>query len=137
MQRKDDQYWQRIRFDKKSNWAAGMTAIAAILTATSVTMILVPGSQYEARSNILYWGIFIPVVWWLVGLSRFEPWPVRIWRPALIVLCITKISCLWIVFRGPYSVGIESFTTAVVLISAAAAFFLYRGSLIDREGPAR
>ena len=136
MIRRDQDYWQRLRKDKRSNWAAGFAAVAGISATVSLIGLLVTGSQYQARENPFYWLLMLPVIWWLSGLGRFEPRAVRFWKPALLLSVIVAAAVLiFAVARGVWI--IESAGSALTLISTAASLFLLHGSLVAREGPAR
>lgn len=136
MIRKDNLYWQRLRKDRRSNWAAGMAALAAIAASISIIGVLIAGSQYEARANPLYWVLMVPALWWLSGLARFEPRPVRWWRPALF-LCVSVAGIA--LFLGiqredpmPEIAGFVITCTGTVI-----SLILLRHSLVEQEGPAR
>ncbi len=136
MMREDQEYWQRLRKDRRSNWAVGMAAIASISATVSLTALLVDGSQYQARGNPLYWLLMLPVVWWLSSLGSFEPRAVRWWKPALLTsVAIATLACFMAVGKPDW--GPTAFGLGVTLLSASLSAILLRGSLVAREGPAR
>jgi len=134
--RKDQGYWQRLRKDKRSNWAAGFAAVATMSATVSLIGLFVSGSQYQARGKPLYWLLMVPVVWWLSGLGQFEPRAVRWWTPVLVLsVIVTAIVLILAIDSGdwvPEAVGF-----GITSLSAAISFLLRRGSLVAREGPAR
>ncbi len=136
MIRKDQEYWQRLRKDKRSNWAAGFAAIAAMSATVSLIALFVNESQYQARGNPLYWALMVPVVWWLSGLGQFEPRAVRWWTPVLVLSVIVTIIALAIALKSrdwaPEAIGF-----GITCLSALISLTLRRRSLVAREGPAR
>lgn len=136
MTRQDQVYWQRLRKDRRSNWAAGFAGAATIAATVSLIGLLVEGSQYQARGNPLYWVLMLPVVWWLSGLGGFEPRAVRWWKPVLLLsVIIAAIALVLAVGRADWAPEAVGF--AITLLSAATSLSLLRGSLVAREGPAR
>ena len=134
--RQDQDYWQRLRKDRRSNWAAGFAGVATIAATVSLIGLLVEGSQYQARGNPLYWALMLPVVWWLSGLGGFQPRAVRWWRPAMLVsVAIAAVALVVAVARADWAPEAVGF--AITLLSAATSVSLLRGSLVAREGPAR
>ena len=134
--RKDREYWQRLRSDRRSNWAAGFAAIAAMAATVSLLGLCIEGTPYQARGNPLYWLLMLPAIWWVAGLVGFERNRVRLWKPALAVsLLIATLAVLIAVRRGDW--GAEAAGLAITLASTAASLFLLRNSLVAREGPAR
>lgn len=134
--RQDQEYWQRLRKDRRSNWAAGLAAIAAIAATVSLIGLLVDGSQYQARANPLYWLLMLPVVWWVGGLGGFRANRVRLWKPVL-ALSVIVATLAVVVAAGRGDWGPEAAGLAITLASAGASLFLLRDSLVAREGPAR
>lgn len=134
--RRDQDYWQRLRKDRRSNWAAGFAGVATIVATVSLIGLLVEGSQYQTRGNPLYWALMLPTVWWLSGLGGFEPRAVRWWKPALLLSVVIAAIALGVAVAGadwaPEAVGF-----VITLLSAATSLNLLRGSLVAREGPAR
>ncbi|MFN3675030.1 MAG: hypothetical protein ACK4TC_03550 [Sphingomonas pseudosanguinis] len=136
MMRRDKDYWQRLRKDPRSNWAAGMAALAAIAASVMLIGLLVEGSQYQARTNPLYWILMLPAVWWSTGLARFEPRPVRWWKPALL-LCVAIAGAVLALAIDSGDGMPEAIGFALTLIGAVSSMVLLRDSLVAREGPAR
>lgn len=134
--RRDKDYWQRLRKDPRSNWAAGMAALAAIAASVMLIGLLVEGSQYQARGNPLYWILMLPAVWWSTGLARFEPRPVRWWKPALL-LCVAIAGAVLALAIDSGDGTPEAIGFALTLIGAVSSMVLLRDSLVAREGPAR
>jgi hypothetical protein len=134
--RRDQDYWQRLRKDRRSNWAAGFAGLATIAATVSLIGLLVEGSQYQARGNPLYWALMLPVVWWLSELGGFEQRAVRWWRPILLLsVVIAAIALVVAVARADWAPEAVGF--AITLLGAATSLSLLRGSLVAREGPAR
>lgn len=136
MMRRDKDYWQRLRKDPRSNWAAGMAAIAAIAASVMLIGLLVEGSQYRARGNPLYWILMLPAVWWSAGLARFEPRPVRSWKPALL-LCVATAGAVLALAIDSGDWMPEAIGFVLTLVGAVSSMALLRDSLVAREGPAR
>lgn len=137
MIRRDQAYWQRLRKNRRSNWAAGCAGVATIAATVSLIGSLVQRSQYEARATPLYWLLMLPVVWWLSGLGRFEPRHVRLWKPALAVSVAISTATLIVALRRGTGWGPDAAGFAITIASAAASLMLLHGSLVAREGPAR
>ena len=136
MMRRDKDYWQRLRKDPRSNWAAGMAALAAIVASVMLIGLLMEGSQYRARTNPLYWILMLPAVWWSTGLARFEPRPVRWWKPALLLCVVIAGAVLALAIDSGDGMP-EAIGFALTLIGAVSSMVLLRDSLVAREGPAR
>lgn len=134
--RQDWDYWQRLRKDRRSNWAAGFAAVATMAATVSLVGLLVKGTHYEARSNPLYWGLMLPAAWWVNGLAGFKPCAVRWWKPALL-LSVVVATVVLIVAAGRDEWVPEAVCLALTLVGAAVSLVLRRGSLVAREGPAR
>lgn len=117
--------------------AAGFAAVAAIAASTALSVAAFPGTHQEARANLLYVPLMLPMVWWLVGLKDFTPRAVRIWRPALAVCALVSAGGLLVhLWQDRDPVG-PAIALGVTLAAAAASAVLLRGSLVEREGPAR
>ncbi|MFV0623079.1 hypothetical protein ACBY01_03580 [Sphingomonas sp. ac-8] len=137
MIRKDRDYWQRLRVDRRSSIATLLTAVAAVIAIVDLTVLLVPGTHYAARATPLYWLLIVPVAWWISELAGYEPWAVRSWKVVLALLCGVNAACFArSVVRGEVMV-LEIVSFALVQCCAAASMIAYRGSLVAREGPAR
>lgn len=134
--RRDKDYWQRLRKDPRSNWAAGMAALAAIAASVMLIGLLVEGSQYQARTSPLYWILMLPAVWWSTGLARFEPRPVRWWKPALLLCVVIAGAVLALAIDSGDGMP-EAIGFALTLIGAVSSMVLLRNSLVAREGPAQ
>lgn len=137
MIRRDAEYWQRLRKDRRSGVAVLFTAAAAVIAAVAVTMIAIPGTQWAARASPIYWVIFIPVAWWVNGLAAYEPWAVRSWIPVLAALCIVHAISLTLAVIESRNVMLTAGTFVLTLACAAAGLCALRGSMVAREGPAR
>lgn len=137
MKRRDNDYWQRLRKDTRSNAAALLAALAALAGTLTVISLTVSGTHYELRANPLYWLLLAPMLWWVTGLTSFEPRHVRLWKPALAVACGASVIAAVIAMRAEGSWTGQTVACAVTLIAAAASLLLHRGSLVQREGPAR
>jgi hypothetical protein len=137
MIRRDPEYWQRLRKDRRSGIAVLLTAVAAVVAAVALTMVAIPGTQWEARASPIYWVILIPVAWWINGLAAYEPWAVRSWKPALATLCVIHAICLTLAILATQNVMLTAAGFALTMAFAAAALATHRGSLVACEGPAR
>lgn len=137
MIRHDNAYWQRLRKDRRSGAACLLAALAALLATMSLISITVDGTHYEARANPLYWLLMVPMVWWLSGLMGYEPRYVRLWIPAMalasgVSICVAAFS---IYATGGWTA--ETVVCGATLAAAVSSMVAYRGSLLQREGPAR
>ena len=137
MTRGDNKYWQRLRRDRRSNAAVLLAALAALAGTISVISISVEGTQYQARANLLYWLLMAPMVWWVVGLTTFAPRYVRLWTPALALACLASIVAALATMREAGGWTAQTIACVVTLAAAAASLLARRGSLVEREGPAR
>ncbi len=137
MKRRDNAYWQRLRRDKRSNAAALLAALAALAGTLTVISLSIGGTHYDSRANPLYWVLMVPMIWWVTGLTSFEPRHVRLWRPGLALACTTSLIATAVAMRAAGTWTGQTVACAVTLIAAAASLFLYHGSLVQREGPAR
>jgi hypothetical protein len=135
--RRDAEYWQRLRKDRRSGIAVLFTAVAAVVAAVAVTMVAVPGTQWEARTSPIYWIVLIPVAWWVNALAAYESWAVRSWKPVLAALCIVHAICLTLAVIGSRNVMLTAGTFVLTIACAAAGLSALRGSMVAREGPAR
>ena len=135
--RRDRDYWARLRKDARSNAATGLAIVAAIVAVVALQPSLFPGAPTRVRLDPLYWLLLLPIAWWGAGLAAFEPGPVRLMRTVTIAAPpIAAGATLLAWFRGadwaiPFALAAISFGTAIV------SRLLYRGSLLEREGPAR
>jgi len=134
---RDTEYWQRLRKDRRSGVAVLFTAAAAVITAVTLTMVAVPGTQWAARASPIYWVILIPVAWWVNGLAAYEPWAVRRLKPVLATLCVVHAICLALAVVGSRNVMLTVGSFALTIVCAAAGMVALRGSMVDQEGPAR
>jgi len=137
MKRRDNPYWQRLRKDRRSNAAALLAALAALVGTLTVISLTVGGTQYQSRANPLYWLLMVPMLWWVTGLTSFEPRHVRLWKPALAIACIASAVAAFVAMRAAGTWTAQTVACAVTVLAAAASLFLHRGSLVQREGPAR
>lgn len=137
MRRRDNAYWQRLRKDRRSNAAAICAAIAALAATMTVISMTVQGGVAESRANPLYWLLMLPAMWWLTGLTSFEPRAVRLWKPALAVATGASVVAAALAMRAAETWTGQTVACTVTPIAAAASLLLYRGSLVQREGPAR
>ncbi|WP_458093608.1 hypothetical protein [Roseomonas sp. WA12] len=138
MTRRDGPYWQRLRKDRRSNTAAVLAAVAAISGTVSVIASALPGlSHYESRASLLYLPLMLPAVWWVSDLAAFTPRAVRLWKPALTVACLAAAASLAVELGRGEDWGLPATGLGITLAAAAGSLVLLRGSLVDREGPAR
>lgn len=135
--RRDPVYWQRLRKDVRSNVAAGLAALAALLATVSVISLAAPGTHYQARGSVAYWLLMLPLAWWVAGLATFAPFYVRSWRPVMLLAVLAAGgSLLYAITRGG-EWGIWAIGFGIVVSAAAGSLLTLRGSLVGREGPAR
>jgi len=137
VKRRDNGCWQRLRKDRLSNAAALLATLAALAATLNVISLTVGGTQYKARANPLYWLLMVPMLWWVTGLTSFEPLHVRLWKPALVLACIVSAISAFVAMRAAGTWTAQTVACAVTLLAAAVSLFLHRGSLVQREGPAR
>ena len=137
MKRRDNAYWQRLRKDTRSNAAALLAALAALAGTLTVISLTIGGTHYESRASPLYWLLMAPMLWWVTGLTSFEARHVRLWKPALALACAISVTAAYVAIRAEGTWTAQTVACAVTLLAAAASLFLYRGSLVQREGPAR
>lgn len=134
--RRDSEYWQRLRRDKASNFAAGAVVFAVIFALLAWIGLLVPGSQMQARANPLYWAILLPFGYWGGTLGRFTPWAVKLMCVMFLAAPIAAgAALLFIMLQTPDQTDYGIFFFAASSLASATGFFLYRGSLLQREGP--
>lgn len=137
MSRNDQVYWQRLRKDRASNLAAGLTVIAGLIALVALAGLLIPGSQADARANPLYWALLIPFGWWGSSLGAFEAWAVRLLYPSLVAWTLIAATALAGAWRQAQNPTLWAAALAVSVLCSIGAAFLYRNSLLRREGPAR
>lgn len=135
--RRDAAYWQRLRRDRRSNAAAILGAIAALSGTLGLIAALVEGTPHEARANPLYWILMLPMVWWVSDLTQFSARAIRFWTAAMLLSCAGAAFGLVLGMAGSQDVMLPLVNVVVCVLAAAASLVLRRGSLVDREGPAR
>lgn len=108
-----------------------------LVTTITVIGIMVHGTQFESRSNPLYWILMLPMVWWINGLASFEPLFVRNWKVALVVVCLINAGCLAYMIHRQDAATFYAASLGLTLLFAGMSMYIYRGSLVAREGPAR
>lgn len=135
--RRDLAYWARLRRDRRSNTSAGLAIVAALAAVVALQPTLFPGTPTDVRLSPAYWLLLTPVAWWAAGLTAFEPGPVRFMRRVAVGSPPTAaIGSLLAWSRGADWLP-PAILAAVALAAAGASLLLYRGSLLEREGPAR
>ncbi len=137
MKRTDQAYWQRLRKDRRSNIAAGLNAVSALVATMAFIGLRIPGSQADARADPLYWVILLPFGWWGSSLGAFEAWTVRLFWPSLAAWPLIAASALAGAWRQGEDLTLWAGSLAVSVACSIGAALLYRGSLLQREGPAR
>ena len=135
--RRDIAYWQRLRKDRRSNAAALLAALTCLTATISLISLTVGGTHYQSRGNPLYWLMMAPMLWWVIGLAGFEARYVRLWIPALVLASGVSIVAAAVAMHAAGSWTEQTIACAVTLAAAVASLLTYRGSLVDREGPAR
>lgn len=61
--RRDQAYWQRLRRDKPSGFAALATVGSCGVVLAEVIDLVFPGSQEMHRATLLYWAFLLPFGW--------------------------------------------------------------------------
>lgn len=102
-----------------------------------VSVLVVPGTQGQARGNPLYWLMMLPFAWWAVSLASYEPTPVRLLKPAQVLAPLVAIASAATATRMGEDPTPFWVATAVSAVAAVTGWLLYRGSMLEREGPAR
>ena len=137
MSRRDQAYWQRLRKDRRSNLAVIFGIVAGLVSLVALIGLLIPGSQAASRGSPLYWALLIPFAWWGSSLGGFEPRAMRLFTPSLLLWPFVAAASL----AKAWSDGEGSTAWVIALIACSAcsigAAWLYRGSVLQREGPAR
>lgn len=134
--RQDREYWQRLRKDPRSNWAAGFGAAAPIAATVALIGLLTDGNPDQMRATPPYWLTILPGTWWIRGLSAFDARCVRLWKPALAISVIVAALVMLAAAQGD-DWGPEAAGFAITVASAGISLFLLRDSMVAREGPAR
>lgn len=135
--RSDAEYWQRLRRDHRSNAAAILAAVAALFGTLGVITALLDGPHHVPRAGILSWLLMLPMAWWVGDLTRFTARAVRLWTMAML-LSIAGVSfgLLCAITRSD-DLLIPLLNFGLAALAAVASLVLRRGSLVEREGPAR
>lgn len=135
--RHDPAYWQRLRRDRRSNAAAILGAVAALSGTLGLVAALVGGTHHVARADPLYWLLMLPMVWWVSDLTRFLARSLRFRTPAMALSCAgATFGPILGTARGE-DVVLPLLNLGVCVLAATASLVLRRGSLVDRERPAR
>ena len=137
MPRTDRAYWERLRKDGNSALAVLLTMAAVFPAVIGLIVLLVPGSQPQARANPLYWLAMLPAAWWAVLLANYQAGAVRTIRLAMALgPMICGINALWAYKAGQ---GVTAYAVALVgsLLAAAAGWWFFNRSMVRLEGPAR
>lgn len=136
--RRDQAYWQRLRRDKPSGFAALAAVGSCGLVLVEVIDLVLPGSQGMHRATPLYWALLIPFAWWAINLVNYDRRVSRTLIPACIIAPLVAIAC--VVVDEVLAAGGSRLSWLVALASVILAFlavFFYRRSLLMVEGPAR
>lgn len=137
MIRTDNAYWQRLRKDRPSSLAAGMTVLCILPAIVGLIMILVPGTHIESRGNPIYWALMLPMVWWGSSLAYFEPKTAWTVRPALVLgPLVCAGNALWEHRQGT-DLTINIVVLVLSVVCAIVGEIAYRRSMLKLEGPAR
>ena len=103
----------------------------------NVISLMIGGTHDKSRANPLYWLLMMPMLWLVTGLTSFEARHVRLWKPALALACIASAIAAFVAMQAAGTWTGQTVACAVTPLAAAASLFLHRGSLVQREGPAR
>lgn len=136
MARTDQAYWQRLRRDGPSSWAAGLAIVAAI-AATLAAIGLLVGGAGVGRGNPLYWVLLAPLVWWASGMLGFEPRPTRLLPAVTAIAPVLAALCLALALAQERDLTPFAIAFAVALAAALGSRWAWTRSLLRREGPAR
>lgn len=137
MVRNDREYWARLRVDKRSNWAGGLALIAVLSASVSIVGMAVGGPPGLARANPIYWLVFLPTAWWGSGLMGFEADKVRLMPPLTYAAPLVAFLCLIIAALQGTDWSAPLVASIIAFVAAVGSRVAYRGSLLQREGPAR
>jgi hypothetical protein len=135
--RRDRDYWARLRKDGRSNWSAGLATVAALMAVVTLVLTFLPGAPTHVRFNPLYWLALLPVAWWGGNLTAFKASAVRWMRPISIAAIPIGMVATALAFARGERWQVPLGLATVACVAAVASLILYRGSLLEREGPAR
>lgn len=135
--RSDAEYWQRLRRDRRSNAAAILAAVSALFGTLGVITALLDGPHHVPRASLFSWLLMLPMAWWVSDLTRFTVQAVRLWTMAMkLSIAGASFGLLCAITRSDdLLVPLLNFSLAA--LAAVASLILRRGSLVEREGPAR
>ncbi len=137
MARADRDYWAKLRVDPRSQWSAGLAILVGLALTLSVIGLLVDGSQIESRGNPLYWFLMAPLVWWGSELMGFEARAVMIMPVVTWLAPLGSAICLAIAMGRGEQWNVWLISLVVCLCTSIASRIVFRGSLLQREGPSR
>ncbi|WP_019998827.1 hypothetical protein [Aureimonas ureilytica] len=134
--RSDAEYWQRLRRDRRSNAAAILAAAAALFGTLGVVAVLLDG-PHAPHASLFSWLLMLPMAWWVGDLTRFTARAVRLWTTAMLLsIAGASFGLLGAITRSDDSL-IPLLNFSLAILAAVASLALRRGSLVEREGPAR
>jgi len=135
--RSDAEYWGRLRRDRRSNAAAILAALAALFGTLGVIFALLDGPHHAPRAGLLSWLLMLPMAWWVGDLTRFTARAVRLWTPAMLLsVGGAGLGLAFALIRGD-ALLVPLLDLGLAVPAALASLALRRGSLVEREGPAR
>ena len=133
----DRPHWDRLRRDKRSAAAVMLCVAAVMLPTLAMTTFSVTDVEPDGRTNPLYWLLLFPPLHWARKLMDYEPWAVRLMRPAFTagplfgLIAVGWSWTLWLYMPAFW------FAPAGALLCSVVGYLLHRGSLVDLEGPRR
>jgi hypothetical protein len=137
LRRTDAQYWQRLRRDRRSNAAVILAALAALFGTLGVITALVDGPHHAPRAGLLSGLLMLPMGWWVGDLTRFTARAIRLWTSALLLsIAGAGLGLAFALMRGD-TLLVPLLNIGLAVPAALASLVLRRGSLVEREGPAR
>lgn len=137
MLRRDNAYWQRLCGDRPSTATALLAIASGVAAIVALVVLVVGGSQMQARGNPLYWALLVPFAWWGSSLAYYEPWAVRLLKPSLVGWPLLATAVLVMAYRRQESETATAVSLAISVVCSICAASAYRNSLLRCEGPAR
>ena len=134
---RDWAYWQRLRRDKRSAVAVLLCAAAVMIPPIAVTTFSMGNLDADGRGNPLYWLVPFPPAWWVRRLVNYEASAVRRIGAAFIIAPLAGLGVVAWSWALWLYLPIFWFVPAASLACSVAGWSVYRGSMLEREGPAR
>jgi hypothetical protein len=137
LKRQDTAYWSRLRVDRASALAVGLTLIACIAALLGLLGLIVGPDAMHGRGSPAYWLVLLPFAWWGASLAGYEPGAVRLLQPAMLTAPLAAAVALALAWAEGRGVGLWLLSTLTAVVTASAGMLCYGRSLLKREGPAR